>query len=240
MRNKVFFDLETTGVDVNKDRIVEIALVKVDHNLEWLETYHRKVNPTIPIPKGASDVHGITDEMVANEADFSQIAGEVYQFLYGCDLAGFNSNRFDIPLIVNEFKRADIEFDVSDKNIIDIYQIEMKFRPNTLESVYKRHCGKALNGAHGALTDAQATIQIFESQMLRYELPREFDEVEEMMLGGERRLDLGGKLKYVDGVVTWSFGKHINKPVSENPDYIKWVMGADFPDDLKTILKQYV
>lgn len=236
----MFFDLETTGVDVNTDRIVEIALVKVDHNLEWLDTYHKKINPIIPIPKGASDVHGITDEMVKDEARFSQIASEVYEFLEDCDLAGYNSNRFDIPLLVNEFKRADIEFDVSDKSIVDIYQVEVKFRPNTLSAVYERHTGRELDGAHGALTDTEATIQIFKSQMLKYELPREFDEIEDTMLGGEKRLDLGGKLKYVDGIVTWAFGKHVDKPVYFDPSYTKWVIGADFPEDLKTILKQYV
>lgn len=239
MRNKVFFDLETTGVDILNDRIVEISLIKVDSDLNQIDSYTSLINPLMPIPQGASDVHGVTDEQVESAPTFENISAHLIEFLDDCDLAGYNSNRFDIPLLVNEFKRVGYVYDVSKVNVVDIYQIETKYRPNTLGAVYKRHTGKELSGAHGAEVDTMATLAIFKSQIQEYELPKDFSTLEDIMLNGEKRLDLGGKLKYVNGVVTWAFGKHINEPVANQPNYVNWVLGADFPEDLKTILKQY-
>lgn len=241
MRDKVFFDLETTGVDVTNDRIVEISLVKVDSDLKVIDHFTSLINPTIPIPQGASDVHGITDEQIESAPTFKKAGKMLFEFVDGCDLAGYNSNRFDIPLLVNEFARAGITLDVSDVNVIDVYQIETKFRPNTLEAVYKRHTGKDLGGAHSADVDTMATLEIFKSQLNKFNLPLKFNEIENMMLEGNKRLDLGGKLKYVDNKITWGFGKHVNETVSKaHSNYINWILGADFPSDLKIILKQYI
>lgn len=240
MRNRVIFDTETTGTDVNSDRIVEISLIKTDTNFNIIKKFHSYVNPGMSIPKGASDVHGITDEMVQDAPYFYQIANEIHEFVSNCDLGGYNSNRFDIPLLSQELSRCGINLDVRNIDIVDVYKIESKYAPNTLSEVYKRHTGKELEGAHGAESDTLATIEVLKHQIEKYGVPNNFKEIEDIFLEGKPRLDLGGRLKYIDGVICWGFGKHFDKPLTTDRSYINWCLGQDFPEDFKTIIRKYL
>src|SRR4026209_1793281 len=160
-------DLETTGVNPGTDRIVEIGILKVLP--DGTRNVKRKlINPEIPIPKTASDVHGITDEMVQNAPKFKQVAHELEQMLDGCAIAGYNSNRFDIPLLMEEFLRAQVDFDMKSRKLLDIQNIFHKMEPRTLSAAYKFYCSKNLDGAHGAEADATATYEILEAQIERY------------------------------------------------------------------------
>ena len=162
-----FIDLETTGVNLGTDRIIEIAIVKV--LADGTRTTKRKlINPGMPIPKASSDVHGITDEMVKDAPSFSQVAQELKQMLDGCDLGGYNSNRFDIPLLVEEFLRAQVEFDMKGRRLIDVQQIFYKMEPRTLSAAYQFYCQKSLENAHSAEADVVATVEILEAQVKRY------------------------------------------------------------------------
>ncbi|MEK7226967.1 MAG: 3'-5' exonuclease, partial [Bacteroidota bacterium] len=153
-----FIDLETTGINLGTDRIVEIAIVKI--LTDGTRSVKRKlVNPEMPIPKGASDVHGITDEMVKDAPNFKQVAHELKQMLDGCDLAGYNSNRFDIPLLMEEFLRSQVDFDMRNRKLLDVQNIFHKMEPRTLGAAYKFYCNKNLEGAHGAEVDASATLE---------------------------------------------------------------------------------
>ena len=162
-----FIDLETTGVNLGLDRIIEIAIVKI--LTDGTKNVKRKlINPGMPIPKTSSDVHGITDEMVKDAPPFKQVAQELKQMLDGCDLAGYNSNRFDIPLLMEEFLRAQVEFDMRNRKLLDVQNIFHKMEPRTLGAAYKFYCNKVLEGAHGAEVDATATLEILEAQLERY------------------------------------------------------------------------
>src|SRR5688572_33314682 len=160
-------DLETTGVNPGTDRIVEIAIVKVLP--DGTRSVKRKlINPEMPIPKTSSDVHGITDEMVKDAPTFKQVAHELKQMLDGCDLAGYNSNRFDIPLLMEEFLRAQVEFDMRNRKLLDVQNVFHKMEPRTLGAAYRFYCNKVLEGAHGAEVDASATVEILTAQLERY------------------------------------------------------------------------
>jgi DNA polymerase-3 subunit epsilon len=162
-----FIDLETTGTNPGLDRIVEIAVVKI--LTDGTRIVKRKlVNPGIPIPKMSSDVHGITDEMVKDAPGFKQVAHEVKQMLDGCDLAGYNSNRFDIPLLMEEFLRAGVDFDMRNRKLLDVQNIFHKMEPRTLGAAYRFYCSKQLDGAHSAEVDASATYEILEAQLEKY------------------------------------------------------------------------
>ncbi|MBL7707527.1 MAG: 3'-5' exonuclease, partial [Chitinophagaceae bacterium] len=162
-----FIDLETTGVNLGLDRIVEIAIVKILP--DGTKSVKRKLlNPEMAIPKASSDIHGITDEMVKDAPTFKQVAHELKQMLDGCDLAGYNSNRFDIPLLMEEFLRVQVDFDMKNRKLLDVQNIFHKMEPRTLGAAYKFYCNKALEGAHGAEVDASATHEILEAQLERY------------------------------------------------------------------------
>ena len=208
-----FIDLETTGVNLGTDRIIEIAIVKLltDGN----RSVKRKlINPSIPIPKASSDVHGITDEMVKDALLFKQVAQELKQFLDGCDLAGYNSNRFDIPLLVEEFLRAEVEFDMKGRKMLDIQQIFYKMEPRTLSAAYQFYCQKSLDNAHAAEADATATLEILSSQIERY--PSLGKTVESILksVGEEQIIDFARRFVWENGVEVFNFGKrkHIGKP----------------------------
>ena len=162
-----FIDLETTGVNLGTDRIVEIAIVKILSD-GTKSTKRRLINPEISIPKSSSDVHGITDEMVKDAPSFKQVAHELKQMLDGCDFAGYNSNRFDIPLLMEEFLRAQVDFDMRGRKLLDVQNVFHKMEPRTLGAAYKFYCGKSLEGAHSAEVDAAATHEILEAQLQRY------------------------------------------------------------------------
>jgi DNA polymerase-3 subunit epsilon len=233
----VFFDLETTGVDVSTARIVQIACIKI--NLDGsMEEKKMLINPTIPIPKEASEVHNITDEMVKDAPLFSQVAKGIYSFFKDCDIAGYNSDFYDVPLLCEEFSRISILFLDWEYNLIDVLKYERLLRPNKLADVYKRYTGKDLEGSHDAMNDTKATIEILFKQIEGKEeiTPAEIDE---FCQGTKKRFDIAGKTyKNDEGVVFWSFGKNINKPVLEDKAYLEWVLKTDFPSETKFKLKQ--
>ena len=162
-----FFDLETTGVNTIKDRIVEISIIKIMPNGDE-KTYTKRINPTIPIPKQASEVHGIYDDDVKNQPTFKEVAKEIARFIEGCDLAGFNSNKFDIPLLAEEFLRAGVDIDLRKRKFIDVQTTFHKMEQRTLSAAYKFYCNKDLNNAHSAEADTRATYEILKAQIEKY------------------------------------------------------------------------
>ncbi|MDE6831962.1 MAG: 3'-5' exonuclease, partial [Muribaculaceae bacterium] len=173
----IFFDLETTGTNITKDRIVEISIIKVKPNGEE-EEYTYRINPEMPIPAEATAVHHITDDDVRHEPTFKQRAKELAKIFMGCDIAGFNSNRFDMPLLVEEFDRAGVDFDYSKAHFIDVQTIFHKKEPRTLVAAYRYYCNKELEGAHSANADTRATLEVLKAQLDRYEdLPRDMEEL---------------------------------------------------------------
>ncbi|MFT4017405.1 MAG: 3'-5' exonuclease [Agriterribacter sp.] len=230
-RPVAFIDLETTGVNLATDRIVEIAIVKV--STDNTRVVKRKlINPQMSIPKGASDVHGITDDMVKDAPAFKQVANEIRQFLDNCDLAGYNSNRFDIPLLVEEFLRAGLDFDVTDRHLLDVQKVYHMMEPRTLSAAYKFYCDKSLENAHSAEADAQATYEILESQLEKY--PQLGTSVESVMkfTGSEPIVDFARRFVMENGVEIFNFGKHKGKKVVDvlklEPQYYDWMMKGDF------------
>lgn len=232
----VFFDLETTGVSVTKDRIVQIACIKIDLDGNK-EEKKLLINPTIPIPKEASDVHGISDEMVKDAPLFKNISKALYFFFKDCDVAGYNSDSFDIPLLTEEFARVGINFLDWEYNLVDVLKHERLLHSNKLADVYKRYTGNDLDGAHDALNDVRATVEILFHQI---EGKTEITpaEIDSLCQGENKRFDVAGKA-YVDkeGVVRWTFGKNINQPVLQDSKYLEWVMNNDFPSESKNKLR---
>ena len=238
----VFFDLETTGVNIASDRIVEISILKVFPNgnkesKTWL------VNPEIEIPQGAIDVHGITNEKVVTEPTFKELAPEVSKMIEGCDLAGFNSNRFDIPLLAEELMRAGIDFDMKNRKAIDVQVIFHKKEQRTLSAGYQFYCGKELEGAHGAEADTNATYEILLAQLEKYDdIENSVDALSEFSKHGERADFAGFILMNEDGKEIFSFGKYKGRTVEdvlkENPGYNNWIQNADFPLYTKKVLRE--
>ena len=234
-------DLETTGINLAVDRIVELAIVKVQP--DGSRVMKRKlVNPQMPIPKTSSDVHGITDDMVRDAPSFKQIANEIRQFLDNCDLAGYNSNRFDIPMLVEEFLRSGLEFDVTNRHLLDVQKLYHMMEPRTLSAAYKFYCGKDLENAHSAEADAVATFEILESQLHRY--PQAGTTVEAIIkfTGQEQIVDFARRFIMENGVEIFNFGKHKGKPVTEvlkaEPQYYDLMMNGEFPMHTKQKLTE--
>jgi DNA polymerase III subunit epsilon len=234
----IFFDIETTGKNINVDQIVELAVCKIypDGRIEKKE---KRFCPTIPIEEGAVNVHGITNDDVVNEPKFSSVAKSIKDFFEGCDIAGYNSNEFDVPILLNEFERSGMILNTSDVVFIDILKLERKLNSNKLSDAYKRYTGKVLEDAHAALADTYATIEIFTEQLKRFE-SNNIREVDDFIQGENRRVDLSGKIYEIDGEWYWNIGKHRDKPIRENIGYIKWAMSSDFPNDTKEKLKEYL
>ena len=235
-----FFDLETTGIDITKDRIVEISILKVYPNgnkesKTWL------VNPTIPSPKAASDVHGITDERVACEPTFKELAKQIHNMIKDSDLAGYNSDRFDIPLLAEEMLRAEVDFDLGNRVSVDVQTIFHKMEQRTLSAAYKFYCGKDLIDAHTASADTNATYEILKAQLDRYDsLENNIKKLSEFTYR-KQIADFAGFIGYNDkGEEIFTFGKHKGKRVEdifdEEPGYFGWLLGADFPLYTKKIL----
>ncbi|MBI1646056.1 MULTISPECIES: 3'-5' exonuclease [Capnocytophaga] len=235
-----FFDLETTGIDITKDRIVEISILKVYPNgnkesKTWL------VNPTIPIPKAASDVHGITDERVAGEPTFKELAKQIHNMIKDSDLAGYNSDRFDIPLLAEEMLRAEVDFDLGNRVSVDVQTIFHKMEQRTLSAAYKFYCGKDLIDAHTASADTNATYEILKAQLDRYDsLENNIKKLSEFTYR-KQIADFAGFIGYNEkGEEIFTFGKHKGKRVEdifdEEPGYFGWLLGADFPLYTKKIL----
>ena len=237
-----FFDLETTGINIAVDRIVEIAILKVYPNgnkesKSWL------VNPGVPIPEEASAIHGITDEMVSGEPTFKELSREIFQIIRGCDLAGFNSNRFDIPLLAEELLRAGVDFDMKNAVAVDVQTIFHKMEKRTLEAAYKFYCDKDLTDAHSAVADTLATYEVLLSQLERY--PELANDVRELAAFSSHTdsVDFAGFIQRDQtGDEVFGFGTHKGRKVLEvleqEPGYFGWMLNADFPLYTKKVLTQ--
>ena len=237
-RPLVFFDIESTGLSPEKDRIVEISLIKVyPDGHEEVRT--RRLNPECHIPEESTAVHGITDDDVRDCPTFRQVAKSLASMIQGCDIAGYNSNRFDVPLLGEEFLRADVEVDFSRCRFIDVQTIFHKMERRTLEAAYKFYCDKALTEAHSAEADTRATLEVLKAQLDRY--PEDLQNDVEFLSSfttQQRNLDLAGRFVYNEkDEVVINFGKHKGTPVAEvlkkEPGYYDWVMKADFSEDTK-------
>ena len=229
-----FIDLETTGVNLSTDRIVEIAIVKL--MTDGTRLVKRKLlNPQIPIPQSSSDIHGITDEMVKDAPTFKQSGNEIKQFLEGCDLGGYNSDRFDIPILMEEFLRAGMEeVDLSQQRMIDVQHIFYQMEPRTLTAAYKYYCDKELENAHSAEVDIKATIEVLEAQVSRY--PKLGNTVDSILgvIGEEKVVDYARRFIFDEkGIEVFNFGKYKGKSVADTlrnePQYYDWMMKGDFP-----------
>jgi DNA polymerase-3 subunit epsilon len=237
-----FFDLETTGVNVSSDRIVEISILKIFPNgnkesKTWL------VNPGVPIPLEASNIHGITNDIIKNEPLFKMIASDIKSMINNCDLAGFNSNKFDIPLLAEELLRSEIDFSLDNVSTIDVQNIFHKMEQRTLSAAYQFYCGKSLDNAHSSKADTLATYEVLESQIEKYnDLENNVSFLSDFSKRG-KNVDLAGFIKYnEDNIPCFSFGKHKGKTVDyvlENESgYFGWLLNADFPMYTKKVLTQ--
>ncbi len=238
----IFFDLETTGINVAEDRIVEISYIKVYPNgKEESETI--RVNPGIPIPKEATALHGISDADVADAPVFKEIAKHISRVFEGCDLAGYNSDRFDIPLLAEEMIRADAKFDVSRRSMIDVQTIFHKMEQRTLSAAYKFYCGKTLENAHSAGADTRATYEVLQAQLDRYpDLPNDVAALSEFS-SYNRNVDFAGKMVYDEnGCEIFNFGKYKGQKVTDvfrkDPSYYDWMMKGVFTLNTKKILTE--
>lgn len=236
----VFLDLETTGVDPAKDRIVEISLVKVMPDGSQ-EVKTRRLKPEMHIPEAASAVHGIHDEDVANCPTFREISKSLWSYISGCDFAGYNSNKFDIPVLVEEFLRAGIDVDMDKCRFIDVQNIFHRMEQRTLVAAYKFYCGKDLTQAHSAEADTLATYEVLKAQLDRYsELQNDIEFLSEFSARSQN-VDFAGRIIYDDkGVEVFNFGKHKGRSVAEvfrtEPSYYAWMMNGDFPLYTKKVI----
>ncbi|MFC4263919.1 exonuclease domain-containing protein [Ferruginibacter yonginensis] len=227
-----FIDLETTGVNLSTDRIVELAIVKINTDGTRI-TKRRLINPQMPIPASSSEIHGITDDMVKDAPTFKQISNEVKQFLDNCDFGGYNSNRFDIPMLMEEFLRADLEVDLTNRRMVDVQHIFYTMQPRTLSAAYEFFCNKTLVDAHSAEADINATIEVLEAQLKKYDkLGNSVDSIL-ACIGEEKIVDYARRFSFNDkGVEVFNFGKYKGMSVEDvlrkEPQYYDWMMRGDF------------
>lgn len=256
-RDLVFFDVETTGLNVIRDRIVQIALVKLHKNGQPQTELSMLINPGIPISEESMQIHGITPKDLANKPVFQQVAQKIWDFIGDSDLAGYNSNRFDVPMLMEEFARVGMEFDVSKRRLLDVQRIFYKMEPRTLKAAYRFYCGQELTDAHDALADVKATIDVFKGQLQTYEGKDLIDEngnVVEAPIQNDVQvlhtftndlnfLDATQKLRVQpDGVVVFNFGKYAGQPVREvflkEKNYFHWMLEREFSSQVKQIIRQ--
>ena len=228
-----FIDLETTGVSLSNDRIVEIAIIKISPDGSR-QVKRKLINPEMPIPKESSDIHGITDDMVKDAVTFKQAGNEIKMFIENCDMGGYNSNRFDIPILMEEFLRAGMDVDLSTRKMIDVQHIFYTMEPRTLTAAYKFFCEKELVDAHSAEADVDATIDVLMAQLKKY--TQLGDSVESILsvIGEDKIVDYARRFSYNDkGVEVFNFGKHKGRAVRDvlkaEPQYYDWMMRGDFP-----------
>lgn len=259
-RDLCFFDVEATGLSVIRDRIIQIAIVKFfakpDKEPQELSML---INPGIPISEEAMRVHGITPKDVANKPTFPQVAQKIYDFIGKADLAGYNSNRFDIPMLMEEFDRAGLDFDIENRRIIDVQRIFYKMEPRNLRAALRFYCDRDLENAHDAMADVRATIDVFEGQLKRYEgLDYEDDDGKVFpnpirndmqaiyeFTNDERTLDVTQRLRMTpEGQVVFNFGKYIGRPVgetlSQDKQYYHWILQKEFSVQVKKLVKKLV
>lgn len=242
----ILLDLETTGTSIQHDRIVQIATIRLDLDGVREKKTHL-INPGIPIPQGATDIHGVTDEMVAGKPMFKEIAKAFKEYCSGCDLGGYNSDSFDIPMMIAEFHRCQIEFLDWELNFIDSYKIEQKLNSHSLSDTYRRYTGNDLDDAHDAMIDTEAMETVLMHQLEIIEGNNEQDGfdpedltpamIDNWCQGENQRFDYAGKTYLKDGIVYWSFGKYKDEPVLDDRGYLNWFLNADFPIQSKKVIK---
>jgi DNA polymerase-3 subunit epsilon len=228
----VFIDLETTGINIATDRVIEIAIVKIMPD-RTKTVKHKLINPQMSIPKASTEIHGITDEKVKDAPTFNEAANELKHFIDNAYLSGYNSNRFDITLFMEEFLRSGIELDMSNRRMLDVQTIFHMMEKRTLEAAYKFYCAKDLIDAHSAEADALATWEVLEAQLERYEnLGKTIDTVLQFT-GEEKYVDFARRFVLDNDVEIFNFGKHKGRSVAEvlkaEPQYYDWMMRGDFP-----------
>ena len=261
-RDLCFFDLEATGLNVIRDRIVQIAIVKYKKKGGEPEQLEMLINPGIPISEEAMGVHGITPAMVAKKPNFHEVADKINEFIGNADLAGYNSNRFDIPLLVEEFARGGIDFDIEKRRILDMQRIFYKMEPRTLAAALKFYAGKKIENAHDAMADVQATIDVFKGQLKMYDgvnFETKDGEIIESPIKNDMQaihdftndtnsIDVTQRLKYNnDREVVFNFGKYVGKPVGktlyEDRQYYNWMLNKEFSvmvkKKIKVLFKEY-
>jgi DNA polymerase-3 subunit epsilon len=236
-----FFDIESTGVDFAKDRIVEISILRINPDGSK-QSVTRRLNPTIPIPVEASVIHGIYDEDVAMEPTFKEAAKEIFDFIDPCDLAGFNSNRFDVPLLMEEFIRVGLSFSIDNRALIDVHRIYTLYEKRTLEAAYQFYCNKTLLNAHSAEADTTATYEVLLAQLDKYgDLKPDVQALHDFS-NEERFLDSGRRFIFTGGKACFNFGKYKGKTVEEvlrnDPGYYNWMMQGDFAQHTKQKLTE--
>ena len=250
----VIFDLETTGISISQDRIIEYSFVKISPNLEK-EVRTQRINPTIPIPEESSLIHGIYDKDITDAPTFKEVAKSLAKWLEGCDLGGFNVIKFDVPMLVEEFLRVDVNFETKNRKLIDAQRFFHLMEKRNLSAAYKYYCDKDLENAHSAEADTLATVAVLEAQVARYKGEEVKDNLGKIIgvfdndmeklheLTFTKMADLAGRMVYnhKDQIV-FNFGKHRGKPVAEvlkaEPSYFDWMMRGDFPRDTKRKLTE--
>lgn len=238
-----FFDIESTGTNAWNDRIIDLAIVRLEPDSTVREFSYR-VNPGCPIPPEASQIHHITDDDVRESPIFANIAAHVRDALADCDLAGFNSNRFDIPMLQEEFKRAEMEFSLEGRRLIDMQRIYHKREPRTLQAALRFFCGEELTDAHSAMADTRASLKVLIGQFARYpDLPRDIDKLNDYCsTRNPRAVDSTGKLIWVGNDVVINFGRRKGQAlrviVQNEKSFVRWLLNADFPPDVKDIVEK--
>lgn len=236
-----FFDIESTGINTATDRIVELAIIRINQDGEK-RRFRRLVNPQIPIPKESSDIHGITDDMVKDAPAFKDIAAEVVSFLDNCDLGGYNSNRFDVPLLVEEFLRAAVPFSLAGRRLLDVQKIYHKMEPRTLSAAYQFYCQKSLEDAHTASADVEATWEVLQAQIEKYPvIGRTMNSILQFT-GEDRIVDMARRFIYKGEEIIFNFGKYKGRAAhivfKEEPQYYDWMMRGDFPLHTKQVISE--
>jgi len=242
-RPLIFFDVETTGLDLANDRIIEIAMIKISPDDLDGVSYTNRINPEgHPIHPEAFSKHGISAEDLQLSPTFKELSQEIYEFMKDCDLGGYNCKRFDIPILIEEFLRAGIPVSIKTFKIIDVYQILTKAEPRTLEGAYQRFLGKTLEGAHAAEADIIATMEILNEMEKVFELPGTVNAMHDFAFGGDETIDLENKLKLIDGKILFNFGKHKGKTIQEvhmiDSGYYDWIINkSDMTRYTKSIFR---
>lgn len=258
-RNLIFFDIESTGLNVLRDRIIQLALIRYHQDDSPAVEKEYLINPGIPISPEAMAVHGITEEDVRDKPSFEALAEEIFDFIGDADLAGYNSNRFDVPLLMEEFGRCGIDFDIDRRRTIDVQRIFYKMEPRTLSAAYKFYCGGTLENAHDALEDVRATVAVLDGQLSKYDgedFQTNDGEIIQAPIKNDVKsldeftndlniVDVTQRLKYDhEGTIVFNFGKYLGKPVAEvltrDKQYYQWMLEKEFSFQVKKIIKQLV